>query len=143
MARSVQDPVLRHRTSAAVGPDGAGVADPAGGGAAPGRGAGLGGGFGLGHYLVAIDRVHGRIAVAMEHDGRNEKAEPVRRRRPPLAHCRKGRGDVARLPRADAAVRSRIRGGLGPGRRPGTGAAVVKRLRAGIRTAVVTGSVSR
>src|SRR5215207_6932325 len=98
MARPVQNPMLEHRVSAVIARDRAGIADPAGSLSAADRRTEIRSRLRLSNDLVTIDGVDGRVAIAMEHDGRHWLLGSIVLRRPALPHGSKRGRHVTRRP---------------------------------------------
>jgi hypothetical protein len=77
VAGSVKDPLLQHRSPAFVRLNGAGVLYPAQSLAAADGSPEIRSSLRLGNDLIAVDGVDGRVAVTVEHDGRNSAHVPA------------------------------------------------------------------
>ena len=72
MAGAMKHPLLQHRTTALIRLDASDIADTAGRLAPADGEAEVRRRLCLGNDLIAIDRIDGGVAIAMEDDGRNE-----------------------------------------------------------------------
>ena len=77
VARPVKNPMLEHRVSAVIALDRAGIADPARSLSAADRRLEIRARLRLSNDLVTIDGIDGRVAIAMEHDGRHGLLGPA------------------------------------------------------------------